>query len=90
MGLYPDGNLNTQRQKIKALRLDRFFKKSIPTYQYGLRYSKPSTYVFQKICNWEKIVNIRYSMYYLPQYLLLLQHILSLFSFYNLHLNYEF
>lgn len=51
--LVTDGNLTAQRQKIKALNLHRYFKKTIPTHQYGVRCAKPSVCVFQKICSWE-------------------------------------
>lgn len=51
--LVTDGNLTAQRQKIKALNLHRYFKKTIPTHQYGVRCAKPSLCVFQKICSWE-------------------------------------
>lgn len=53
--LVTDGNLTAQRQKIKALRLHKYFKKTLPTHQYGVKCSKPSTYVFKKICTWEGI-----------------------------------
>jgi len=52
--LITDGNIIVQRQKIKALNIKNNFKKTIPTYQYGLKYSKPSTLCFEKIMNWEK------------------------------------
>ena len=52
--LVTDGNLIVQRHKIKALNLNKYFHKTLPTYQYGTKYSKPSTYVFEKICKWEK------------------------------------
>lgn len=48
-----DGNINVQRNKIKALGLKKYFKKTIPTYQYGINHSKPSTLCFEKIMKWE-------------------------------------
>jgi putative hydrolase of the HAD superfamily len=48
-----DGNINVQRNKIKALGLNKYFKKTIPTYQYGINHSKPSTLCFEKIMKWE-------------------------------------
>lgn len=48
-----DGNKVVQRNKIKALNLNPFFIKTIPTYQYGIKYSKPSTFCFEKIIQWE-------------------------------------
>ena len=53
--LVTDGNLIAQRQKIKALSLERYFKKTIPTHQYGVKCAKPSICVFQKICSWEGV-----------------------------------
>lgn len=53
--LVTDGNLIAQRNKIKALNLNKYFYKTLPTHQYGTKHSKPSTYVFEKICKWEKI-----------------------------------
>lgn len=55
--LVTDGNIKVQRKKILALELTHYFKKTIPTYQYGQKYSKPSTYCFDKIRNLEKIFN---------------------------------
>lgn len=52
--LVTDGNVIVQRKKIKALGIQKYFVKTIPTYQYGLNYSKPSTLCFEKIKNWEK------------------------------------
>lgn len=53
--LVTDGNLTAQRQKIKALNLQKYFKKTLPTHQYGVKCSKPSTCVFEKICAWEEV-----------------------------------
>lgn len=50
-----DGNKMVQTAKIKALKLDQYFEKAIPTHNYGLKHSKPSTYVFHKILEWEKM-----------------------------------
>jgi len=52
--LVTDGNKLVQRNKIKALDLQKYFKKTIPTHQYGIDKAKPSTFVFHKIINWEK------------------------------------
>lgn len=49
-----DGNKMVQTAKIKALKLNQYFKKAIPTHNYGLKHSKPSTYVFHKVLEWEK------------------------------------
>jgi putative hydrolase of the HAD superfamily len=52
--LVTDGNIYVQRNKIKALNIKQFFIKTIPTYQYGQSFSKPSTGCFEKILKWEK------------------------------------
>ncbi len=52
--LVTDGNKLVQRKKIEALNLDKYFKKSIPTHNYGIKHAKPSTYVFHKILEKEK------------------------------------
>ena len=49
-----DGNKIVQKNKIKALNLEKYVKKVILTSNYGLRNSKPSTFCFQKICDMEK------------------------------------
>lgn len=51
--LLTDGNKIVQSNKIKALKLDKYFKHMIVTHNYGLKYSKPSTYCFNKILQWE-------------------------------------
>jgi putative hydrolase of the HAD superfamily len=48
-----DGNIIAQRKKIKSLDLHDSFEKIIPTYQYGLSYSKPSVNCFQMILKYE-------------------------------------
>lgn len=52
--LVTDGNKKVQSTKIKALGLNKYFKKTIPTHNFGLVNAKPSTYVFHKILQWEK------------------------------------
>ena len=52
--LVTDGNLVVQRNKINALNLKKYFKKTIPTHQYGIVNAKPSIYVFKKISTLEK------------------------------------
>jgi putative hydrolase of the HAD superfamily len=49
-----DGNKIVQANKIKALKLDAHIKYSYITHRYGIRYSKPSDYIFQMICRKEK------------------------------------
>jgi putative hydrolase of the HAD superfamily len=48
-----DGNKLVQKNKINALGLDKFIKFSYITHRYGIKHSKPSGYVFQKICKRE-------------------------------------
>ncbi len=48
-----DGNIRVQRNKLRALKLQEHFVKTIPTYQYGIQYSKPSVFCFEKILQWE-------------------------------------
>ncbi len=51
--LVTDGNKVVQSKKIKALGLDQYFKKAIPSHNFGVIHSKPSTYIFHKIIEWE-------------------------------------
>ena len=53
--LVTDGNKIVQLKKIQALGIEPYFKKTFRTYQYGLKYSKPSTFCFQKIAVLEKV-----------------------------------
>lgn len=53
--LVTDGNKIVQLKKIQALGIEPYFKKTFRTYQYGLKYSKPSTFCFQKIVQLEKV-----------------------------------
>lgn len=50
-----DGNKLVQKRKFLALHLEHYVKKCLCTYTYGLKYSKPSPYCFEKICEWEKV-----------------------------------
>lgn len=50
-----DGHKWVQLNKLKALDLNKFVVKAYRTYQYGLKYSKPSTYCFELIQKKEKI-----------------------------------
>lgn len=50
-----DGNQRVQRSKFYALNLQTIIKKCICTYAYGIKYQKPSPYVFLKICEWERV-----------------------------------
>ncbi len=52
--LVTDGNKVVQTKKIKALKIDKYFRNIMPTHNYGVKYSKPSTYCFHKILQWER------------------------------------
>ena len=52
--LVTDGNKVVQTKKIKALKIYKYFRNIIPTHNYGVKYSKPSTYCFHKILQWER------------------------------------
>jgi putative hydrolase of the HAD superfamily len=52
--LVTDGNKFVQKRKIESLWISDYFRKIFITRQYGLKYEKPSTYVFHKILNMEK------------------------------------
>jgi putative hydrolase of the HAD superfamily len=47
--LVTDGNKIVQTKKVKSLKIDKYFKQMMITHNYGLKYSKPSTYCFHKI-----------------------------------------
>ncbi len=50
-----DGNRIVQWNKFLALGLQPIMKKCVCTDEYGLYRNKPSSYCFEKICEWEKI-----------------------------------
>jgi FMN phosphatase YigB (HAD superfamily) len=61
--LVTDGNKLVQRKKIKALKLDSFFKRTFTTHSFGLSAAKPSTYCFKLIkdleeASWSDLVYI--------------------------------
>lgn len=49
LALITDGYLQAQRNKVKALGIERFFEKIIYTDEYGKDYWKPSSFPFQLI-----------------------------------------
>ncbi len=51
--LVTDGNKMVQKKKIDALELNKYFIKALPTHNFGISHAKPSTYVFNKILEWE-------------------------------------
>lgn len=58
-----DGNKLVQSTKVNALSINRYFRKILLTHRYGIKHSKPSTYCFMKIkeyekCNWDQMVYI--------------------------------
>lgn len=50
-----DGNKHVQANKIKALGLERYVKKSFITHRYGTIHAKPSPYCFVKIAQNEGV-----------------------------------
>ncbi len=61
--LVTDGNKIVQKNKIKALKISRFFKRIFITHQYGIKHSKPSLYCFARIkklenCIWKDLIYI--------------------------------
>ncbi len=52
-----DGNKIVQSNKIKALGVDQYGIKAIPTHRYGLHSAKPSPSIFLKISKWENVSN---------------------------------
>tara|TARA_B110000305_G_C19196214_1_gene518962 strand:- start:123 stop:770 length:648 start_codon:yes stop_codon:yes gene_type:complete len=54
MYLVTDGNKIMQKEKIKTLKIEKYFKKIYITNQYGLKYNKPSLHCFIKIKRNEK------------------------------------
>jgi putative hydrolase of the HAD superfamily len=52
--LVTDGNKIVQANKIEALNLKRYFKVLFITHNHGIKYAKPSPYIFQAICMREK------------------------------------
>ena len=61
--LVTDGNKVVQSNKVKALKLDAIMERCFITHAYGLNASKPSTYCFQKIkefegVDWEDLVYV--------------------------------
>tara|TARA_Y100000294_G_C8490451_1_gene310590 strand:+ start:307 stop:963 length:657 start_codon:yes stop_codon:yes gene_type:complete len=61
--LVTDGNKIVQENKIKFLKLRKFFKKIYKTNHYGLKYNKPSLHCFNLIkemenCNFNELIYI--------------------------------
>tara|TARA_B100000886_G_scaffold335824_1_gene293559 strand:+ start:63844 stop:64527 length:684 start_codon:yes stop_codon:yes gene_type:complete len=61
--LVTDGNKLVQANKIKALKINQFFKKIYITHNYGLNKAKPSPYCFDLIrkeekCRWEDLIYV--------------------------------
>ncbi|UKN02777.1 HAD hydrolase-like protein [Paracrocinitomix mangrovi] len=54
MYLVTDGNKVVQTKKIDHLGIRKYFKKAMPTHNYGVKNAKPSIYCFNKILQWEK------------------------------------
>ena len=58
-----DGNKIVQKNKIKALKIEHYFKKIYITHNYGIKHSKPSLYCFNKILENEKIYDTNKLVY---------------------------
>jgi putative hydrolase of the HAD superfamily len=54
--LVTDGYKIVQTKKVKSLKIDKYFRRMIVTHNYGLKHSKPSTYCFHKILQWENAI----------------------------------
>jgi len=50
-----DGNKLVQKNKIKELCLNKYMVQSYPTRQFGIKYEKPSPFVFNLIASKEKV-----------------------------------
>lgn len=50
-----DGNILVQKNKINALRLNKYIKRSFLTWKKGKKFSKPSTYFIDLIAKKEKV-----------------------------------
>ncbi len=50
-----DGNKIVQKNKIEALDVKKYVKKTLPTHNYGTDKAKPSIYCFELISKWEKV-----------------------------------
>lgn len=55
MYIITDGNKTVQYNKVKALNIEKDFSKVFITHRYGIRFSKPSPYCFEKISKIEKV-----------------------------------
>jgi putative hydrolase of the HAD superfamily len=63
MYIVTDGHKCVQKNKIDALKIEKYFKKIFITHRFGLHHSKPSTYCFKLIkefeqSEWEDMVYI--------------------------------
>jgi len=50
-----DGNKIVQKRKFLALGLEKYIRRCMCTYAFGISHSKPSPYCFEKICQLEKV-----------------------------------
>ena len=63
MYLVTDGNKNVQANKVRALGIEKYFKKVFITHRYGIHNAKPSVYCFDLIrklerCSWNEMAYI--------------------------------
>jgi|AntAceMinimDraft_1070359.scaffolds.fasta_scaffold06158_3 putative hydrolase of the HAD superfamily len=61
--LVTDGHKEAQKNKIKALNLDKYFKRIFVTHRFGIRNSKPSLHCFEIIrktekCEWSQLIYV--------------------------------
>lgn len=55
MYIITDGNKIVQHNKVKALNIEKDFNKVFITHRYGIKFSKPSPYCFEKISKRENV-----------------------------------
>lgn len=61
--LVTDGHKIVQKNKVRALKIEHYFKKVFITHRYGIKHAKPSTHCFEIIrrmenCEWDNMVYV--------------------------------
>jgi len=61
--LVTDGHKIVQQNKVRALKIEHYFKKVFITHRYGIKHAKPSTHCFENIrrrenCEWSNMVYV--------------------------------
>ena len=59
MGLITDGNVEVQKNKVKALRVEDFFDCMIFSDEYGIEKQKPNPFPYLKVIEKLKVKNTR-------------------------------